>query len=100
MPCNEGASLSFFVSEEEGGVFLFKLCLVWRVDCPLVKAKSSQVPDMFREEFPIAHWFCPIYALANVVLLSPIYMDRREGTLCFEMKSSVQEACIVFFVFG
>jgi hypothetical protein len=36
-----------------------------------LKAKSSQVPDMFPEEFPVAPHYIP-YALAKVVLLSPI----------------------------
>ncbi len=57
------------------GVPFFKLCLVPSVDWPLslsihaflffifwgsgVKAKSSQVPDMFPKEFPIAPHFYP-----------------------------------------
>jgi len=63
------------------GGFVFKLCLVWRVDCSLstwtedfpckilflgegaaggVKAISFQVSDMFPKMFPLAPHFYPI----------------------------------------
>jgi len=34
--------------------------------------KSSQVPDMFLKEFPIAYFIFIPYAWENIVLLSPI----------------------------
>jgi hypothetical protein len=62
-----------------------------------VKAKSYQVPDMFPKEFSIAPHFYPI-CLANVVLLSNIYLGQSKGTWHFKIEPSIlRSLCSYFF---
>ncbi len=87
--CNNHSSNSSKMWGKEEGVFFSKLCLVWRVNCSLftfhldqstfhasvyilflrvggdVNAKSSQVPDVFIKEFPIAIHFYPIQMFSS-----------------------------------
>ncbi len=95
MSWSEGSSLFFLGVRTEKGKFFQVVFWCGEWDCPLftfhldsgqwtlsvnvflwggagVKGKSSQVPEMFLKEFPIARHIYPIpYALANVVLISP-----------------------------
>ncbi len=91
---SEGSFPCFLVGGHWGekGVFFSKFCLVWRVECSLstwtvefpcknffggcwgpgcVKAKSSQISDMFPKEFPITPHFYLIF-FGKCCPLSPI----------------------------
>jgi hypothetical protein len=55
-----------------------------------------QVPNVFPNMFSIAPHFYPI-CFGNVVLLSPIYLVPREGTLYFKLETSFLVAFIFHF---
>jgi hypothetical protein len=45
-----------------------------------------QVPNVFPNMFSIAPHFYPVYALANVVFLSHIWVGQRGGTLYIKIE--------------
>jgi hypothetical protein len=57
-----------------------------------------QVPNVFRNMFSIAPHFYPI-CFGNVVLLSPIFLGQRGGTLYFIIETYSLVAFIVSFSF-
>jgi len=55
-----------------------------------------QAPNVFPNMFSIAPHFYPI-CFGNVVLLSPIYLGQRGGTLYFKIETSILVAFRVHF---
>jgi hypothetical protein len=102
----EGRGLPFFFCGGAGwgggrGIFFSR-----RVDCPhltfytsfffwgfvLGKGSKQRVPKFLTcspKEFPIAPHFFPIYAFANVVLLSPIYVCKRAKNSILQNKTFI-----------
>ncbi len=64
-----------------------------------VTAESSQVSDMFPKGSQYHLTFIP-YALANAVLLSPIYVGQTEETLCMKIGPSLTLSLHSFIQIG
>jgi hypothetical protein len=100
--CHQSALLFFLLSfgggrggegESEGFFFIFPWFPMCSHYCPFKFPMGSQyapqLSNVFPNMFSIALVTFIPYALANGVLLSPIYMGQKGGTLYFKIEPSI-----------